>query len=112
MWIWRCLRGLIAFIVALLPILVCWLVIVRAMQRQGATGSSTAPNPSKAPTWMFDPLDALVYVDPWFAGTIIFWIVPGVFFLVGLVLWSAGVLLFRRDATTSPKSPSVAKLLL
>ena len=61
---------------------------------------------------MFDPLDALVYVDPWFAGTIIFWIVPGVFFLVGLVLWSAGVLLFRRDATTSPKSPSVAKLLL
>jgi hypothetical protein len=112
MWIKRCLCGLIAVIVALLPIFVCWLLIVRAMEQHSATGSSKAPNPAKAPTWMLDPVDALVYVDPWFAGTVIFWIIPGLFILVGLVLWAASVLVFRRDATSSPRCLSVAKLLL
>jgi hypothetical protein len=39
-----------------------------------ASPKSASPNPQKAPAYDLDPAGLLVYLDPWFAGTITFWL--------------------------------------
>ncbi len=54
------------------------------------------PNPERASWYMVcDPFNLLVSVDPWFAGTILWWvyaclIVGGAFALVAAILWPIG----------------------
>jgi hypothetical protein len=54
-------------------------------------GMRRSPNPEKAPWYFLGPADWLVYYDPWFAGTQIFFVAFGVALLmviaVPLVLW-------------------------
>jgi hypothetical protein len=47
--------------------------------------------------------DVLVYADPFFAGTIYYWLVPGVAVLVGMVLWAVGVPVLGRKISGGQK---------
>jgi hypothetical protein len=108
----RCVRGLVALVCTLLPILTCWLLIVWKIGQRNALGTSQAPNPAKAPMRMFGPVEALAYIDPWFAGTIIFWLYPCALFVCGYTIWASGVLALRKDAKAPLRIICVARLAL
>jgi hypothetical protein len=50
---------------------------------------SGSPNPGRAAWHLYGPSDVLVHVEPWFAGTIAFWLYPWLLVLVAFVLASA-----------------------
>jgi hypothetical protein len=88
------------------------LLVGDALGDRAAHGSANAPNPEKAPAWMLGPIDVLIYVDPWFAGTIVFWLLPGAVILAGLMLWTTGMLGLRKGRANSPACPPVFRILL
>ncbi len=58
------------------------------------------PNPAKATEYMPGPVDYLVGADPWFAGTILFWLVPWIALLVSYAIGSGFLLQPAREATS------------
>ena len=107
----RCSSCFAALVGALTPIVACWLVMLWRIERRSAIGSTNAPNPERAPAWLLGPIDVLVYVDPWFAGTIVFWLLPGAVILAGLLLWATGMLGSRKPGADSRACRLVLRVL-
>ncbi len=109
----RFLCALFALTGALLPGVVSWLVLVIVLDHRWAVVDSRgAPNPARAPVWMLGPAAVLVYVDPYFAGTLYLWLAPGAVLLVGIVLWAAGLPVLRKEMSLAPACPSITRLVL
>lgn len=63
----------IALLGVTLPLIIaCGAMAAVICQRAGPRAPSANPNPQKAPVWMtLGPADLLVYVDPWWAGSLL-----------------------------------------
>ena len=67
----RCLIASAAFV---LPLIASWgLIVATANNTAPPSSSSRIPSPTKTTATMC-PVEALVYADPWFAGTIWLWV--------------------------------------
>jgi hypothetical protein len=90
-----------------------WLLIVAIIHRRDVARSSTpSPNPAKAPLWFFGPLEALVYADPYFAGTILYqWLIPGAILLMVLALWAAGISVLNKEKMIHWPVPRYRKIV-
>jgi hypothetical protein len=89
--------GFMALVGALLPSLISWGVMLAVyFSRVNSLSQIQAPNPTKAPWYFMGPIELLVYFDPWFSGTIIFWLYLWGAILVGFALLSV-LLLPPRD---------------
>jgi hypothetical protein len=108
----RCLCGLTALIGALLPLIASWLLLAAAIERRRAAAHNPlAPNPAQPPMNWLGPIEALVYVDPYFTGTIqMWWLLPGLLVLTGLFLWAMGVPVLRKGMSLAPTCPGVGRL--
>jgi hypothetical protein len=85
----RTLRGLTALAGIVLPLAsACALMIAIVSMRRETSTQSLTPNPSPAPWYFLGPAELLTYLDPWFAGTIAFWIYPWLAILVAFLVWS------------------------
>ena len=72
----RLARALTAGVGMLAPLCTLWaLMVPYAANTNGPAEGARIPNPSKAPVSMLGSADVLVHADPWFAGTIGYWIV-------------------------------------
>lgn len=83
-------RSCVAAAGGLLPTMFMWLLLaVIAGLNQAPSSNIPTPNLVKprAPLLM-GPIEVLVYLDPWFAGTILYWLALMVVALIGLVLWA------------------------
>jgi hypothetical protein len=110
----RCIRGLLASIGVCLPALALWLLIVAILDHRDRVRSAAygqAPNPAKAPAWMFGPVTVVVYADPYLAGTIYLWLYPGALLAGMVVLWAIGVPVLTKPSAGWP-APSPLKVTL
>jgi hypothetical protein len=109
----RGLRGLIALLGASLPVAIAWLLIVLIMGlRDSAARAVGTPNPAKVAAHKLGLFDVVVYADPYLAGIINLWLLPGVAVLVGLVLWAMGILAPIKQRFTGMASPGLLTLTL
>lgn len=82
----RLQNGAIALAGILSPSGTAWaLLLVRIAGRQASAPPTKAPNPTRAPWYYLGPQEVLVEIDPWLAGTIMFWLCAGVLILTGFV---------------------------
>jgi len=85
----RLAYGLLVLATAFLPLLVACGVIAVTLYEPADSSPAVGPitpNPSKAPVYLLGPADLLVAVDPWYAGTLLFWLVPWLGVLLGLAI--------------------------
>ena len=69
--------GILIFVTALAPLHVAWLLMLVVMSsREVPATTSATPNPAAASSSSLGLVEAMVAIDPWFAGTIIFWLIP------------------------------------
>lgn len=88
----RIASGIATFLLAMVPMLICHTALVTHWSQKEANEPALGvktPNPAQAPTVLLSPTELLVSTDPWFAGTMIFWLWPGVFALSGLAIAAA-----------------------
>ena len=113
MWLRRASRGVFALVGGILPAVVLWLLLVAAIDRRDSARSipAASPNPSKVPAWELGWFEVLVYVDPYLAGNLYLWLVPGAVLLAGLSLWAAGVPLLTKKSPVGWPVPSFARVI-
>ena len=67
--------GFLVLVVTLLPVHAAWLLIVAmASTPEAASTPVHTPNPAQAPASALGLIEALVYAEPFFAGTILIWL--------------------------------------
>jgi hypothetical protein len=81
---------------AILPVW-CLLIALVNMRVAANRPKAPSPNPAMAPGAFLDPNSAMVFVDPWFAGTIGYW-----WWLCLSVVVAASVMVFAIRRTTAP----------
>ena len=110
----RLLNGLVAAVMAFLPLAIaCGAILAMEAARDAAlvTPNRVAtPNPSKAPWYFMGPAELVVYADPWFAGTFAFWYYP---WLVGLAGYVCAVgVWWPVKSPSSGRSPLLSLAML
>jgi hypothetical protein len=55
---------------------------------EGPPSSIQTPNPQRAPAYFLGPMEAVVYVNPYWAALGWFWYVPGLAAFAGAVVWT------------------------
>ena len=88
-------------LVALLPVLIVYGAILIGLilfDRRPETSIGKTPNPAKAPVTFLGPVDVLTYAHPWFAGTILSWLIPG--FAAMLVLAAMAAIIQATDSNS------------
>jgi hypothetical protein len=92
---------------------VFWALAVAAIDRRDTAWPAPAgsPNPAKAPAWNFGLAEVLVYADPYFAGTIHLWLLPGAALLALVCLWAAGVPVLTKPREAGWPVPGYAKVV-
>ena len=84
--------GAIVLLFAFVPVLLSCVTIHALLPGDDSRPSASAtPNPAKVPAQMLGPADLLVAVDPWFAGTLVFWIVPWLLVIVGFTILATAI---------------------
>lgn len=112
MWFRRAIRGVVGLLGGCLPTASFWLLIVATLHRRDAAGTTTpSPNPTKLPAWRLGPLDVVVYADPYLAGTLTLWLLPGVALLIGVGLWGAGVPMLSKERPACWPVPRLLKVV-
>jgi hypothetical protein len=113
MWLSRACRGVLALVGGFLPAAVFWLLLVAAIDCRDTarTVPIGSPNPAKIPAWQLGWLEVLVYVDPYLAGNMYLWLLPGAAVLAGLALWATGVPVLTKKSPVGWPVPSYAKVI-
>jgi hypothetical protein len=96
----------LVLVLELLPATAAFLVlrgVVLAETAEAAATSVATPNPSRPPAEFLGPLELLVFVEPWFAGTLVFWLAPWLAILLAYPLAAAA--LVRFSASSIPRRP-------
>jgi hypothetical protein len=105
----RCVFALSAFLISWLPVILTYsLTVALVSSRRFASGPSTTPNPAPWP-FLLGPNEVLVYIEPWFAGTILFW---WLFWVPAILLWSLATAYLGSPINSKPASNVLRRLII
>lgn len=96
----------LTMMIALLPAIALWsiwltmLALSPAEEPPAPPTAVKTPNPSQAPAAYLGPAEVLVYADPFFAGTILWWLIFCAAFLGGYTIVSTAIVRFRSAGVT------------
>ena len=92
--------GCLVLVVALLPMVAAWLMMIAMIPSPEAETTPVAtPNPAMAPASALSAVEILVYADPWFAGTISIWLAVWLPVLVSYSIFATCADARRRRAS-------------
>lgn len=93
--------GVFVLTFALAPMLSTWVLMLGIWRSLDAPPTPVAtPNPSSSPG-LLGPLEILAFADPWFAGTIAFWLIPWLMVLVLFAIAAAAAVNGDRQQQVS-----------
>lgn len=104
----RLQNGAVALTGALLPLVIACGIALAVVAAPSPLDGRT-PNPRPAPWFFLGPIELLVYLEPWFAGTIVIWLI---LWVPALAIFVVGVLLKWPSQRPEPNSRGLPSLAL